>query len=355
MLLGIIFVIIFLSVLILVHEIGHFLTAKKFGLLVEEFGFGLPPRIWGKKIGETIYSINALPFGGFVKIYGENKEDKIVEDKEAEIVSEIIVNEIGPGRSFSSLFIWKRAVILVAGVVMNFLFGWLVISVILSMGVPQSVVISEVFKGTPAETVGLEVGDVILGISANDFIKFTNDNKGKEIIIKVERAGVEKEIKATPRTNPPAGEGALGIGLFESGAPSQNFFLALWDGLKMSVEIIKLIFVALFNLIVGVFLGDNVNFEQVSGPVGIVKITAQASGLGIAYLLQLLALISFNLAVINIFPFPALDGGRLLFLLIEKIKGSPLPAKFENYTNVAGMALLLILMVVITIRDIVRF
>ncbi|MFA5098595.1 MAG: RIP metalloprotease RseP [Candidatus Paceibacterota bacterium] len=374
MLLGVIFVIIFLSVLILVHELGHFLTAKKFGLLVEEFGFGLPPRIWGKKIGETIYSINALPFGGFVKIYGEDKEDKLAENKEIEtisieeekveinngeiseeIISETIITEKTPDRSFSSLFIWKRMVIIVAGVVMNFLFGWLVISIILSMGVPQSVVISEIFKGAPAETAGLKVGDVILGMSANDFIKFTNDNKGKEITIKVERDGVEKEIKATPRLNPPAGEGALGIGLLESGAPSQNFFAALWDGLKMSVEIVKLIFVALFNLIAGVFTGNKVSLEQVSGPVGIVKITAQASGLGLVYLLQLLALISFNLAVINIFPFPALDGGRLLFLFIEKIKGSPLPAKFENYANASGMALLLILMVLITIRDIVRF
>lgn len=374
MFLGIIFVIIFLSILILVHELGHFLTAKKFGLLVEEFGFGLPPRIWGKKIGETIYSINALPFGGFVKIYGEDKEDKIAENRETEtilieeekveisndgiseeIISESIIIEKHPGRSFSSLFIWKRAVILIAGVFMNFLFGWLVISIILSLGVPQSVVISEIFKGTPAETAGLEVGDVILGISANDFIKLTNDNKGKEITIKVERNGAEKEIKATPRINPPTGEGALGIGLFESGAPSQNFFTAIWDGLKMSVEIIKLIFVSLFNLIFGIFTGNKISLEQVSGPVGIVKITAQASGLGIAYLLQLLALISFNLAVINIFPFPALDGGRLLFLLIEKLKGSPLPAKFENYANAAGMALLLILMVLITIRDIIRF
>ncbi|TRZ64476.1 MAG: RIP metalloprotease RseP [Spirochaetia bacterium] len=487
MLLGIIFVIIFLSVLILVHELGHFLTAKKFGLLVEEFGFGLPPKIWGKKIGETIYSINALPFGGFVKIYGENRDesendnpnlqinpntpneikiieselsykltglffethkqigrfarekqhgdflenlfkqneinykrevpisiggsnsnivDFIVEDKiiielkskpfigksdyyqtkryldAANLELGLIVNfretylkpkrvlnykdgvvgedskqfvDLNEIRSFGLLSIWKRAVILVSGVLMNFLFGWLVISVILSLGVPQSVVISEIFKGTPAETAGLKVGDAILGMSTNDFIKFTNDNKGKEIIVKVERDGVEKEIKATPRTNPPAGEGALGIGLFESGAPSQNFFLALWDGMKMSVEIVRMIFIALFNLIVGVFSGGKVGLEQVSGPVGIVKITAQASGLGIVYLLQLLALISFNLAVINIFPFPALDGGRLFFLLIEKIKGSPLPAKFENYANAAGMALLLILMVVITIRDIVRF
>jgi len=177
-------------------------------------------------------------------------------------------DNLGKNRSFSGLPVIKRAVVLAAGVLMNFLFGWLVISAILSIGVPQSVVVTEVFRGTPAETAGLKMGDAILGMSADDFIKFTNDNKGKGITIKIERDGVEKEIKATPRTNPPAGEGALGIGLLESGAPSQNFFSALWDGLKMSVEIVKMIFIALFNLIVGVFSGGNISLEQVRSNAG---------------------------------------------------------------------------------------
>jgi len=370
MLLGIIFVIIFLSVLVLVHELGHFLAAKKFGLLVEEFGFGLPPRIWGKKIGETMYSINALPFGGFVRIYGENREDEalngevlieksevVVDDGEtlAQATSEEITVKNSAERGFSFLSSWKKAVVLVAGVVMNFLFGWLVISLILLMGVSQGIFISQIFKNSPAEVSGLKVGDVVPGMSAEQFIKFVNENAGKQISLRVEHDGLLKEIQITPRKNPPQGEGALGIGLVDSGIPKQNFFSALWEGAKLSLETLKLIFVSLFNLIAGIFTGGKVNLEQVSGPVGIVKITTQASELGIVYLLQLLALISLNLAVLNIFPFPALDGGRLLFLLVEKIKGSPLPAKFEQYANAAGMALLLILMVLITIRDIIRF
>ena len=338
MITGIIAVIIFLSILILVHELGHFLTAKKFGLLVEEFGLGLPPRIWGKKIGETIYSVNALPFGGFVKIYGE----------EADAVS-------GGLRDFRNLFVWKRSVIIFAGVVMNFLLGWLVISLVFSIGIPQAVMITDVRSDSPAATAGLAPNDKVVGFQkADEFVKYIDQNRGKEITLKIERLDKTLDIKTTPRVNPPAGEGALGIGLVEAGLPKQGILKSFIEGFKTSIGIIQAIFLALFNLISQVFVGK-AGLEQVTGPVGIVKITAQAGSLGFIYLLQLLALISLNLAVINIFPFPALDGGRLLFLLIEKIKGSPLPVKFERYVNTAGMALLLLLMAAITIKDIGRF
>jgi len=169
--------------------------------------------------------------------------------------------------------------------------------------------------------------------------------------LKIERGGKEMEIQAVPRINPPAGQGALGVALTEVNLPKQNFLSSIWEGLKTSLSIVGTIFAAIFRLIQSALIGK-ASLETISGPVGIVKITAQAGSLGFIYLLQLLALISLNLVVINIFPFPALDGGRLLFLLIEKIKGSPLPAKFERYANTAGMALLLFLMAVITIKDI---
>ena len=334
MLIGIIAVIIFLSILILVHELGHFVAAKKFGLLVEEFGFGLPPQIWKKKIGETIYSINALPFGGFVKIYGEDREEKAEKD-----------------RSFASLPIKKRSLIIFAGVLMNFLLGWLLISVIFSIGVPQAILITKVELNSPAAEIGLQAGDKILSAGADNFIKFIDEHRGQEIVIKIERNGEIKEFKTIPRINPPAGEGALGIALMESGLAKKNLLASVWEGLKTSVEIIRAVFAAIFNLITKALVGK-ATLEQIAGPIGIVKITAQAGSLGFVYLLQLLALISLNLVVINIFPFPALDGGRLLFLLIEKIKGSPLPVKFERYANALGMALLLFLMVIITIKDI---
>jgi len=337
MLIGIVFVIIFLSILVLIHELGHFLVAKKFGLLVEEFGFGLPPQIWKKKIGETIYSINALPFGGFVKIYGEDREEKAEKD-----------------RSFASLPIKKRSLIIFAGVLMNFLLGWLLISIIFSIGIPQAILITKVELNSPAAEIGLQAGDKILSAGADNFIKFIDEHRGQEIVIKIERNGEIKEFKTIPRINPPAGEGALGIALMESGLAKKNLLASVWEGLKTSVEIIRAVFAAIFNLITKALVGK-ATLEQIAGPIGIVKITAQAGSLGFVYLLQLLALISLNLVVINIFPFPALDGGRLLFLLIEKIKGSPLPIKFEKYANAVGMAFLLFLMIVITIKDIIRF
>jgi len=375
MLIGIIAVIIFLSILVLVHELGHFLAAKKFGLLVEEFGFGLPPRLWGKKIGETIYSINALPFGGFVKIFGENREDETAPqlDEEVSVVqmeeeiiasdNELIIDEklivekivIPDHRSFNSLSVGRRALIILSGVLMNFLLGWLVISIVFAVGAPQAIVITQISQNSPAESIGLQVGDKIINTSADNFIKFTNENRGKEITLKIERNGEIKEFFVTPRINPPADEGVLGIGLIETGAPKQNIFYSVWEGLKTSIQIIELVFSAIFNLLKQFFTSGTANLGEVAGPVGIVKITAQAETLGFSYLLQLLALISLNLVVINIFPFPALDGGRLLFLLIEKIKGSPLPVKFERYANALGMVILIILMISITIRDIVRF
>jgi len=242
------------------------------------------------------------------------------------------------------------------------LLGWLIISIIFSIGIPQAILITKVELNSPAAEIGLQAGDKILSveadlrgldtrINADNFVKFVNEHQGREIILKIEREGQIKEFKTVPRINPPSGEGALGIALMESGLAKQKFLSSIWEGLKTSVEIIQAVFVAIFNLISKVFIGQ-ASLKQIAGPVGIVKITAQAGTLGFVYLLQLLALISLNLVVINILPFPALDGGRLLFLLIEKIKGSPLPVKFERYANALGMALLLFLMVIITIKDI---
>lgn len=374
MFLGIIFVIIFLSILVFVHELGHFLAGKYFGLWIEEFGVGLPPRAWGRKIGETIYSINWLPFGGFVKIYGENREDEeaaeevVIQSQISEEVisstdrgTEILIEEsetdilVGPdkNRSFNSLLIWKRIIILSAGVIMNFLLGWFIISLVFSVGVPQAIVVTEVQPNSPASSAGIVPGDYILNTkSVDELIGFINVHAGEKIILEIKRDGKAMNLEVVPRLNPPVHEGALGIGLIEAGVPRENIFKALWDGLKVSLQTLRSIVLALSHLIKGVFLGEKGLLSGVTGPVGIVKITTEAGSMGFIYLLQLLALISLNLAIINILPFPALDGGRLLFLIIEKIKGSPLPVKFEKYANAVGMALLLILMIAITIKDI---
>ena len=342
MIIGIIFVIIFLSILILVHELGHFLVAKKFGLFVEEFGFGLPPKIWSKKIGETIYSINALPFGGFVKIFGEdgNELEKLPESERK--------------KNFVSLKIWQRALIISAGVLFNFVLGWMVISLVFAIGTPQAVVITEVRKNSPAAEINLQAGDKIIGFAnTNEFIKYINENRGKEVSLNIERNKEKINFNVVSRVNPPKGEGSLGVGLVDAGLPKKNPIASVWEGFKTSIELVKNIFLALVNLAIKAVIGK-ASFEQIAGPVGIVKLTSQAGSLGFVYLLQLLAMISLNLAVLNIFPFPALDGGRLIFLAIEKIKGSPLNPKTERIINTAGFAFLILLMIVITIKDIIK-
>lgn len=348
MIIYIVAVIIFLSVLILVHELGHFLTAKKFGLFVEEFGFGLPPRLWGKKIGKTIYSINWLPFGGFVRIFGEDGGDE---------------REEFTSGNFAFQPIWRRAVVIVSGVLMNFLFGWFLMSLVFLVGIPQSIVISDVQPNTPAFRGGIQSGDIVLsaavdnntisgGNKLEELVQFINNHRGEEIKLQIKQGDKIKELTLVPRRNPPLGEGALGVVLVEAGAPRQSLFSSLWAGLKASVQITYTIIEVIFRLISQIITEGKTSAVTLTGPVGIVKITGQAAGLGFVYLLQLLSLISLNLAVINILPFPALDGGRLLFLLVEWIKGSPLPKRFEKYANALGMALLLTLMIFITIKDV---
>ncbi len=330
-------VIVGISFLIFVHELGHFLVAKKMGLLVEEFGFGFPPRLFSKKVGETTYSLNWLPFGGFVKIYGEDQGD---------------VNPVVPtGRSFSALKAWKRSLIIVAGVIMNFLIGWLLMSFIFMIGIPKTLFISEVLSDSPAAAVGLMSQDQVAGFSsAKDFSEYINKNRGKEITVQIRRGAEELSFKAIPRLNENA---ALGVALVEGGVERQGFLASFWEGLKASINIVTGIVAGFAMLIWGLFTGGRIAADVV-GPIGVFGVASQAGQLGIVYVIQLVALISLNLAVLNILPFPALDGGRFLFIILEKIKGSPLNAKFERAANAAGFSLLLLLMLAITIRDVIR-
>lgn len=323
--------------LIFAHELGHFLVAKKMGLLVEEFGFGFPPRMFSWKRGETTYSVNWLPFGGFVRIYGEDAAD--------------VKTDVPPGRSFAAQRAWKRALIVVAGVVMNFMFGWFLLSLIFMIGTPKALFISQVLPDSPALSAGLKAQDQIQGFStAKDFIDYINRNRGKEIVLAVRRGPETLEFKAVPRLKE---EAALGVALVESGTERQAFVPAVWNSLKASVGAVVGIVAGFITLFGGLFTGGHVAADVV-GPVGVFGVASQAGQLGILYVVQLVALISLNLTVLNIFPFPALDGGRLLFIILEKIKGSPLNPKFERAANAAGFALLLALMIAVTVRDVVR-
>ncbi len=347
-----------LGILILVHELGHFIAAKKNGLTVEEFGFGFPPRIFGIKRGETIYSINLLPFGGFVKILGEDGSEQ------------------DNPKSFSSKSAGNRSLIAASGVFMNFLLAILLLVIGFYIGLPQiiekdnealaknvKIQIVAISNDSPAEKSGIKMGDIIKYVkSGNENIAINeistlqeniNDNKGKEITIAIQRGKEILEINAVPRINPPEGEGALGIALAKTGIISYPWYKSFWLGTKsafiISWEIIKGFGGLLKNLITSGKIP-----QDISGPVGIAVLTSQAATLGFIYLLQLVAMISLNLAILNLIPFPALDGGRLLFLGIEKIKGSKINPKIENAIHSVGLVLLLALIMLVTYKDILK-
>ncbi|PIT92384.1 MAG: RIP metalloprotease RseP [Candidatus Harrisonbacteria bacterium CG10_big_fil_rev_8_21_14_0_10_42_17] len=338
----IIVLIVGISLLILIHELGHFLAAKWSGLLVEEFGFGFPPKLFGKKIGETTYTINALPFGGFVRIYGETRLEG---EKE---------NPTLKKRSFAHAPFINRVFIIVAGVIMNFLLGWLLLSLLFAVGTKSNaVVITSVMENTPAAEANLQAEDILVGFKTGDeLVSFIDQNKGQKAELTIRRGGEEFLVTVTPRTEVPEGEGAVGFTFQETGFERLPLHRAIWEGLKTAGAIIGQVFTAIIALFTRLFTGGEV-LKDFVGPVGIYRVAEAAASVGLFWLVNLIALISLNLAVLNIFPFPALDGGRLLFLIIEKIKGSPLSPKFENAVNISGFLLLILLMVVITVKDIV--
>jgi len=350
-----IIVVIGLSVLILGHEAGHFFAAKAFGLKVDEFGIGFPPRIVATKFGDTEYSINWLPFGGFVRIGGERGEFEGVSPEEGSpgaTGTPTTLTDEERKRLFYSQPAWKKSVIVLAGVFMNFILGWLLIAAVFMIGVPKTLVISGTQAGSPAAAAGIQSGDVVKGYTdSQSFIDYVNSNKGQPITVTVIRNDKDMSFTMTPRVNVPADQGALGVALEEGGAPRESFFRALWDGLQDAAIISWLTFQAFYELIKQIFVHASIPADVV-GPVGIFGIAEETGKIGLAYLLQFLGIISINLMIVNCIPFPALDGGRFLMVLIEKIKGSEMPYKVEAWINGIGFALLLTLMVVLTVRDI---
>jgi len=347
-----------LGVLILVHELGHFIAAKRNGLTVEEFGFGFPPRIFGIKKGETIYSINLLPFGGFVKILGEDG------------------SESNNPKSFSSKSVGSRSLIAASGVFMNFVMATLLLIIGFYIGLPQiidknnealaknvKIQIIAISNDSPAEKSGIKMGDVIKYVkSENKNVAINeisilqeniNNSKGKELTITIQRGKEILEINTVPRINHPEGEGALGIALAKTGIISYPWHKSFWLGVKSAFIITWKIIKGFGGLLKNLITSGKVP-QDISGPVGIAVLTSQAAALGFIYLLQLTAIISLNLAVLNLIPFPALDGGRLLFLSIEKIKGSKVNPKIENTIHSIGLVLLLALIMLITYKDILK-
>jgi len=366
MFLTILVFILILGLLIFVHEFGHFVMAKRAGVRVEEFGFGFPPRLFGIKKGDTIYSLNLLPLGGFVKIYGE---DGAIKNQKEDVDNENV---------FYKKPIKTRVGILVAGVTMNLILAAVLLSVGYWIGLPTiikegqisdfkdaKVQILQVDFNSPAEQAGIKMGDTIASFKlqitnyklqiteVSQVQEFINQHKGEEIIVVIQRGDEILEKTVVPRIDAPKGEGPLGISLAETAIVSYPWYRALVMGVTSVINLTWAITVALAGLLWQIIRTGQLAVD-VAGPVGIFTFTGQAAQLGFIYVLQLTALLSINLAIINVLPFPALDGGRLLFLGIEKIKGSPISQKVERFANTTGFVILIMLMVAITWRDVAR-
>ncbi len=355
-LLTILIFIVILGLLVFVHELGHFVMAKRAGMRVEEFGFGFPPKLFGIKRGETTYSINLVPLGGFVKIVGEDGSDN------------------SDPASFGNKSAGQRFFVLIAGVSMNVILAWVLISIGMGLGLPtvlgegeqlppyarvrnQAVGVLEVQDKTPAAVAGLKAGDTILKIngqpvsSIQDAQSTTLKDAGQVTIYTIKRGSDIFDKQITPRVNPPVGEGALGIALGSVGYVSYPWYQAPWRGAVAIFNLIVLT-VTTFAGVIWQFLHGHQVTAALSGPVGIAVLTRDVTALGFIYLLQFTAVLSVNLAIINAVPFPALDGGRVLFLIIEKIRGRKLPIKAEQLANTIGFILLLLLMAAVTVRDV---
>lgn len=375
MLLTIIVFILILGLLIFSHEFGHFISAKKAGMKVEEFGFGFPPRIFGIKKGETLYSLNLIPIGGFVKIYGEQGPEKGKKSRPKSRRTSGQRSGKKDKRAFYNRPIWQRAIVLAMGVIMNLFLAAILLSIVHGIGIPTiveadsahienaQIQIVEVAKNSPAEEKGLKMGDTIKQFSINnsqfsineveDLQKLVARYAGEEITLVIQRGNETLEKTLVPRISPPEGEGAMGIALAKVGIVKHSWYAAIWQGFKTMVKL-TITFVSLFYQLFKTLIVKGELIGEVAGPVGIAVLTSQITKLGLVYILQFAALISINLAIINIIPFPALDGGRLLFLAIEKIKRSPVSVKVEQTINSIGFALLIGLMILVTLRDIAK-
>lgn len=359
MLTTIITFILVLGILVLVHEIGHFWAAKKAGCDVEEFGIGFPPRLFSFKRGETLYSINVFPVGGFVKIRGENGDDTPDE------------------KSFvSKSFAWKSFIIS-AGVLMNVLLAFVLISGNLIAGVPVTVEegqefgasarlhdrhvgIIEVLPEYPAAKAGLNRGDEILSIngepmtSVSQTISTISAAGTSPLQFEIRRAEETQNITVTPEVLEELNRTGVGVGLADTATLSYPWYTAWWYGFKRTFLTLWLI-IAAFGQMIATIFRDGTPGADVAGPIGIAVITGEVARLGWVHLVQFTALLSLNLAIINILPFPALDGGRLAMIVMERLRGKKMRAQVERLIHLFGFVFLIVLMVAVTARDIGKY
>lgn len=332
---------------VIVHEWGHFFVARKMGMKVEEFGFGIPPRIYAWKKGETEYSINALPIGGFVRIPGENGEKS-------------------DGRGFSDKQWYKQAFVLVAGVLANIVLAVILFSASFMIGVPAVSdngvpTIISVGKETPAERGGLLVNDTIVSITNLSTGEVYSDNLTTQTLSPLlqtpqtsfefvyKRGDDIRSVVLSPELREERYK--IGLSVEKIGIEKYGLFQAFEQGIERTVSVTRGIVGALEQLI-SQLIDPSPSVDGFVGPVGLAREVRVASSFGIAYFLGFIALISVNLAVLNILPFPALDGGRLLIVLCEALVGKKIPSKIVGWIHFAGFFLLLLLMIILTKNDI---
>ena len=350
--------------LTVIHELGHFLTARKFGIKVEEFGIGYPPRIFGKKIGETIYSLNLLPFGAFVKIYGQEQK-------------------IDSPESFSVKPFWQKSLVILGGVVSFWIVAAFLLTIVMIIGVPSlvedeenknltdpKVQIALIVPDSPAELSGLKIGDTIreVEISASsgekenikiDKVKqvqdLIDDSRGEEIVLVIQRGKEIARVSLEPRISPPEDEGPMGVALARTALKKYPWYLAPVKGVSATFQLTGLAVNGWAMLFSSLFRGQGIpSFVEVRGPVGIFELFLQAGQAGFSYFLQFIAIISVFIALFNVLPIPALDGGWFLFLVIEKIRGKEINQRISNGISVFFFFLLIALMILVTIKDIAR-
>ncbi len=332
-----------LVILIIAHELGHFITAKASGVKVEEFGLGFPPRLLSVRRGETLYSLNAIPLGGFTKMAGE-------EDPKMP-------------RSLASKSIGIRLLVLSAGSLMNILLPLLLF--VIAFMVPHNLVVGqllveEVAPSSPAAMAGIEPGDMFLRINGKpvhntgDLHRYIYLNLGKEVNLLIKHSdSTTEEIQVIPRWRPPEGQGATGIMVNTSYPVMVRQYQPFWRAIPLGVSQCVQTLVLFKNAILGLFTGATP--LEVAGPVGIAQITGEVAKAGFSPLLEFAAFLSINLAIINILPLPALDGGRIVFVLLEWVRrGRRVSPKTEGLIHFIGFAMLMGLMLVITYRDIIR-
>lgn len=359
---SIILFIIILAVLVFVHELGHFLIAKKTGVRVDEFAVGFPPKLFSFTKGETLYSLNAIPFGGYVKIFGEDPNDESLKGSDSK-------------RSLVNKPKYIQGAVLLGGIIFNILFAWLLISVSLMSGYKMPVdtanyvvtnpkiTILSVLENSPAKLAGLVSGDQITSLKEGDGVilvpqdvsdvqKFISESKSK-VQVSYSRGSEIKTTEVEPVPGISGSNKAIGISMSKVGEVHLPFYLAFWEGAKLTYDTVSQTFFSLIDFFGKIFTGK-ADISEVSGPVGIAGLVGDASNFGFIYLLGFTAFISINLAVINFMPFPALDGGRLFFLIIEAIIRRPISPKILNFINASGFIFLMLLMLFVTYHDIVK-